>query len=510
MQGRILFPAAAMLEMALATASKLCQLEAPAAEQLAVSRASIAAPLVLQAGKNAALCCTAHLGRGLLDLTSGSGPTQRQHMAAQPGTVVCVQGIPKASKPTLQQRMFAAFVALAADILAEAVPQLLTAAAAAGGIAALPVATGQVDARQLLRQLQQPDGYLVHPAMLDAATHTAAALQSSQRADAGVTRIPVGVDALLAPACADEGTPRAAQHWCQGVFSGMSADGAALTSFTMAPAGSGSPGLQFSGFRAKVIAGSKMADPARTAPAMSAPAPAETRIRPVAATVDPVAVQRTVQATVNKMLGATVAPDQPLMEAGLDSLGEKAGRWFWMDEARRAGIAIISTQMLAHVSTLLAAGAVELRSALNTAFDFELPATATFDFPTVAALSRFIAEQQQGQLDSQPAPASEQPGGKEVEQGQLGDIYDWESGGEPSGQQNLQVVDAPVPAAAHAAVGPTRASVAAKISGVVRRMLGVEVEAEQPLMEAGLDSLGEYEHQQQRHAIICFNLHRQF
>ena len=51
-----------------------------------------------------------------------------------------------------------------------------------------------------------------------------------------------------------------------------------------------------------------------------------------------------------------VAPDQPLMEAGLDSIG-----------------------------------AVELRNAVGAKFGVDLPATVTFDHPTPQALARFLA-----------------------------------------------------------------------------------------------------------------------
>ena len=44
-----------------------------------------------------------------------------------------------------------------------------------------------------------------------------------------------------------------------------------------------------------------------------------------------------------------------------------------------------------HVRT--AAGAVELRNTLVSQFGVELPATATFDYPTVTALAGFIASQ---------------------------------------------------------------------------------------------------------------------
>ena len=56
------------------------------------------------------------------------------------------------------------------------------------------------------------------------------------------------------------------------------------------------------------------------------------------------------------LLGLDTAPDQPLMEAGLDSIG-----------------------------------AVELRNAVSASFGVELPATITFDHPSPAALAQYIA-----------------------------------------------------------------------------------------------------------------------
>jgi hypothetical protein len=55
-------------------------------------------------------------------------------------------------------------------------------------------------------------------------------------------------------------------------------------------------------------------------------------------------------------VGTDVPPDQPLMEAGLDSLG-----------------------------------AVELRNNISSAFGVDLPATATLDFPTISALAVYLA-----------------------------------------------------------------------------------------------------------------------
>jgi acyl carrier protein len=69
------------------------------------------------------------------------------------------------------------------------------------------------------------------------------------------------------------------------------------------------------------------------------------------------AIQSQVGAAVAAVLGAPVAPDASLMEAGLDSLG-----------------------------------AVELRNALAEAFRMELPATLTFDYPSVTAVAGFITD----------------------------------------------------------------------------------------------------------------------
>ena len=69
-------------------------------------------------------------------------------------------------------------------------------------------------------------------------------------------------------------------------------------------------------------------------------------------------INREVTQILARMLGKEISPEQPVMEAGLDSLGS-----------------------------------VELRSSLQTRFAVELPATLTFDYPTTASLSKFLSSQ---------------------------------------------------------------------------------------------------------------------
>lgn len=117
-------------------------------------------------------------------------------------------------------------------------------------VAPCALATGTLDSCWL-RQQGQPGGFLMHPAALDAATHTAAALQASQQAEEGVMRIPVGVNALLASSSV---AAACEQHWCQGLFAGMAADGSALADF--AAASGARSGVQLVGFQAKQVAAS--------------------------------------------------------------------------------------------------------------------------------------------------------------------------------------------------------------------------------------------------------------
>jgi NADPH:quinone reductase-like Zn-dependent oxidoreductase/3-oxoacyl-(acyl-carrier-protein) synthase/acyl carrier protein len=86
---------------------------------------------------------------------------------------------------------------------------------------------------------------------------------------------------------------------------------------------------------------------------------------PVTAAVDVVVVHSNVQDAVSRILGSVVSASQPLMAAGLDSLG-----------------------------------VVELRNSLEGSFGMQLPSTLVFDYPTVDSISEFLAGKLGGKSSS--------------------------------------------------------------------------------------------------------------
>ena len=96
------------------------------------------------------------------------------------------------------------------------------------------------------------------------------------------------------------------------------------------------------------------------------------------------------------------------------------------------------------------AGSVELKNAVSARFGIELPATVSFDYPTIQAMAGYIAQQQQGA--SGAGAAGMQPAGQDLE--------------------------------------AVRQAVLATLLETAASLIGAEVAPDQPLMEAGLDSIG--------------------
>ena len=101
-------------------------------------------------------------------------------------------------------------------------------------------------------------------------------------------------------------------------------------------------------------------------------------------------------------------------------------------------------------------GAVELRNTLQSRLDAELPATLTFDYPTISALAGYLAANHAASM------------------------------GVDGGTGRSAAAAAAAPQAGAARIE----ELLAELQGIVAGMLGAEVAPDQPLMEAGLVSLG--------------------
>lgn len=168
-----------------------------------------------------------------------------------------------------------------------------------------------------------------------------------------------------------------------------------------------------------------------------------------------------VSGVVTRVLGADVAQDQPLMQAGLDSLG-----------------------------------AVELRNALNSTFGLDLTPTITFDHPTISAMAGFIA----ANLPENEIPAGD---GMEEESGTSdsdGEYYRRRvvskaslrkhHGGRGASGHRRPAGASPLPTASAVDIS---SAVRSQVTATVVSVLGHDVSPEEPLMQAGLDSLGAVE-----------------
>ena len=113
---------------------------------------------------------------------------------------------------------------------------------------------------------------------------------------------------------------------------------------------------------------------------------------------------------------------------------------------------------------------MQLRNELTSSFGVELPPTVTFDYPTPTGLAGFIAGQMGAPLPAAPALADEEAEGAEEAVG-------------AEAAPRLPAVPA-VPA------GPSMQDMVAEVASIVATVIGADVAADEPLMAAGLDSLG--------------------
>ena len=181
-----------------------------------------------------------------------------------------------------------------------------------------------------------------------------------------------------------------------------------------------------------------------------------------------------IASVVAQAVGREVGPEEALMAAGLDSLGRQVVSQLLRCALRCTACHACAARVPARVSSARAAGAVELRREVSHLVGVELPATAIFDYPSVATLAAHVLAQ------LPPLPAHSPAG-------QLG---------RPARVRTVRRSAGVRAAPAAPALSPEAklAAVTAQVEAAVARVLGgAAVAADAPLMAAGLDSLGTVE-----------------
>lgn len=107
-----------------------------------------------------------------------------------------------------------------------------------------------------------------------------------------------------------------------------------------------------------------------------------------------------------------------------------------------------------------------MRNDLSKLFDIELPSTVMFDYPTPASLAKYIVEVGRRSVPDYERAANHPP-----------------KSGEPASTETDSSQ------ACHEAALDT---VMAEITAVVTTIMGMTVSTTEPLMAAGLDSLGKF------------------
>ena len=443
---RAVVPAAAMLEAIAAVAQTIMvPLEGANAPVLGVS---ISSPLLIKSTEAVNFVSKLNLFTGGLELES-SGPSSQsavKHLTAATGPLYAPSSGKLKRTLTLQERMFEAFMQQTAEVIKEAIPEVSRAAKASAHPAV--VATGHLSSQT--KQAQQPGSFITHPALLDAMTHVAAALQAEAPKEKDTTRVPAAIEVFSPTAEFNKNSNVLSEiPSCAGSFEGMLKDGTAVSSFVMAKGVAAAVNMR--GFHAKPVkaGGSSafLAINAATRMLLNSRKTAS-QLKKSSSFVkrDLESTTATVKKLVTGMLGVDVELNQPLMEAGMDSLG-----------------------------------AVELRTALNKTFAVDLPATVTFDYPTVSALASCINTELEAMA---PVEIEGEANNPRQHMGGPGSLLGSRAMSRSSSTLSLQGANR---------VETNREEISLRVSSVIRKLLGVSVPADQPLMEAGIDSLSAVE-----------------
>ncbi len=319
-QGRVAAPNSLLLELA-AAAGQLLSPHDQTHSSVAVTAAAFQQPLLLATPSQGIVECSVQLGSGAVRLSS---PAEPGRAAAAVHATAQLQTIEAANQQADQQRRSSAAAAgtFAAQCSVPSSTSALLGSRTSAGLSSIGTGGSSSAAfAAILTDQHHHTGYWIHPAVADASLHLAAALRAQAAGSVTAPRVSaaVGVYAPLqhlaacvahAAAVAGLGSQTSSHGLSSGcsqlltiidhLFKTMAAveglGAAAVTAFPVASASDQPPSFQL-GLRATSTA--------------------------AALAINPSAIRERLAEVVASVLGRSDVPaDQPLMEAGLDSIGE--------------------------------------------------------------------------------------------------------------------------------------------------------------------------------------------
>ena len=377
-QGRALAPNSLLLELACA-AGQLLWSQERTDNAVAATGVAFGPPLLLGGAGDALLSCSISPATGAVAVSSPAAPAA--HMRAQ---LQSLEASP-AAEPAAAGEATAAAAAAAAP--AASWQDSCRLAAALLDTTSAPAGSSSAAFASLLTAQHQHTGYWCHPAVADASLHLAAALQqhallmhiAAVGTYAPMLQLAGSVTFAAASRPSSSSSASSSHHVHNGASSNLAAVDCRWRPQTAVAAA------------ADAVAGLTL--PSSAMPTLAAHAG-----------VSIAAIEEQLAGIVAGLLGGAVLTDQPLMEAGLDSIGEVlavAALCACMPVRKAQPHVCLSLSPSTLLNNNPCAGSVELHNAVNSQFDIDLPATVSFDYPTIAALAGYIA--------TRAAPAQQAP-----------------------------------------------------------------------------------------------------
>lgn len=319
--GRAAAPSSLLLEVAAAAGQLLCSAE-QAHNPVAVTGAAFQQPLLLAAPSQGIVGCSIQPVSGTVRLGSA---THTPGAAAAVSATAQLQSLEPSSAAAQEQQQSSATAAAAACSHTAGTPNnALRAAAALLGSNSSSGPSSSAAFAAILTDQQRHTGYWIHPAVADASLHLAAALRAQAEGSftAPLVSTAVGVYTPLRPLAGHVAYAAANAYAGGHVSSHWLSDGRAQLMAMVDHIAEAAAAVQ--SLAAAMAAASTTPVTASMQP-LAVPASLAAASAATAFASSLTAIQAQLSEVVASVLGRSDVPhDQPLMEAGLDSIGARA------------------------------------------------------------------------------------------------------------------------------------------------------------------------------------------